>query len=89
MTFWEMNVLLDGLWRKNRDNWEQARLVGYTTARAHMKKGSGMEITKYFPLPWDEGDPEDKPTVTEADKTRLAQRAAEIEKQMALKLKLK
>lgn len=88
MTFWEMTVLLDGLWRKNRDSWEQARLVGYTTARSQMKKGTSFEITKYFPFPWDDGDPQQRTEeITAEEKERLAARAAQIERQMAEKLK--
>lgn len=65
MEMYEVESLLDGYYLKNKDGWEQARLVAYMTAQVNSTKSlSPKDIMKFH---WED---EDTPTVIDEDEIK-------------------
>lgn len=76
MRMYEADVLIDGIWRKKRQEWEQARLIAWVTLRSNTKSKVGL--SEFLPFEWDK-EKEKAPVVTEEDRMRLKARAKALE----------
>lgn len=79
MTFAEVRYFLDGLTRRNRESWEQTRLLGYIIAQGNSTKS--LKQTDILRFPWDEeNEKEVKDTgVSDEDVKRLRELAKQYE----------
>lgn len=82
MTFAEVESFLEGLNRRNRDAWEQTRLLGYIIAQSNSTKT--LKQTDILRFPWDEEEKKDT-SVTDDEMKRLRAKAKEIESQLNTK----
>lgn len=82
MTLAEVESFLEGLNRRNRDAWEQTRLLGYIIAQSNSTKT--LKQTDILRFPWDEEEKKDT-SVTDAEMKRLRAKAKEIESQLNTK----
>lgn len=81
MNFVEAGLFLEGLNKRNREAWEQTRILGYIIAQANSTKA--LERTDILNFPWDEPEEETKKeTVSDDDMVRLRARAKQIESQL-------
>ena len=51
MQFYEVETLIENLWRKNKESWEQTRTVGYITAQCQSTKK--LDPQELMPFPWE------------------------------------
>jgi len=81
MSFSEVRYFLQGLSMRNRESWEQARILGYIIAQSNSTKE--LKQTDILRFPWDEeeGGPQAN-IVSDADMERLRQKAKAIESQL-------
>ena len=49
MNFYEIEALLDNLWMKNKESWEQTRVRAYITAQTQSTKKIDMNDMMSFP----------------------------------------
>ena len=49
MNFYEIEALLDNLWMKNKESWEQTRVQAYITAQTQSTKKIDMNDMMSFP----------------------------------------
>lgn len=82
MSFVEVSCFLDGLNRRNRESWEQTRIVSYIIAQANSTKK--LEQSDILCFPWDEKeDVADKcTTVTGEEMARLRAMAKQVEDEL-------
>lgn len=81
MTFAEVESFLDGLNRRNREAWEQTRLLGYIIAQSNSTKT--LKQTDILRFPWDEEKKET--SVTDDEMKRLREKAKAVESQLKTK----
>lgn len=79
MQFYELNIICDSLHLRQKDNWEQARLVAYIIAQVNSKKR--LKPTDIIKFGWEDkiNKPQEQ-TMTLNDVERIKQMAAEREK---------
>lgn len=70
-----MECLLENIWRKNKDSWEQTRTVAYVTAQSQSTKEIDMQ--KMMTFPWEKGSKEGLPTREERDEAYQEMKAWE------------
>lgn len=80
MTFAEVRCFLEGLNMRNRESWEQTRLLGYIIAQANSTKT--LTPSDIIRFPWDEQKDKKDTSVSDADMKRLREKAKIIESQM-------
>ena len=81
MTFAEVVAFLDGLNRRNRESWEQTRIVAHVIAQANSTKQ--LEASDVLRFPWDEEqDKKKRSDVSDEDIKRLRKEAKLIEQQI-------
>ncbi|MEG2856298.1 hypothetical protein [Bacteroides sp.] len=82
MTFAEVRYFLEGLAARNRESWEQTRLIGYIIAQSNSTKT--LKQTDILRFPWDEEpEAEKKDTfVSSEDVERLRALAKQYESQI-------
>lgn len=82
MTFAEVRYFLEGLATRNREAWEQTRLIGYIIAQSNSTKT--LKQTDILRFPWDEEpEGEKKDTfVSSEDVERLRALAKQYESQI-------
>ena len=51
MQLYEVETLIENLWRKNKESWEQTRTVGYITAQCQSTKK--LDPQELMPFPWE------------------------------------
>lgn len=51
MELYEIEALMDNLWMKDRESWEQSRLQAYVTAQVNSTKQ--MEMKDIMTFPWE------------------------------------
>ena len=73
MDFIEVESFIDGLNRRNREAWEQTRLLGFIIAQSNS--------TRTLRFPWDEEEKKDT-SVTDEEMQRLRAKAKEVESQL-------
>nr|DAX88651.1 MAG TPA: hypothetical protein [Caudoviricetes sp.] len=79
MDFIEVESFIDGLNRRNREAWEQTRLLGFIIAQSNSTKT--LKQTDILRFPWDEEEKKDT-CVTDEEMKRLRVMAKEIESQL-------
>ncbi|MEB3372543.1 hypothetical protein SFC43_00520 [Bacteroides sp. CR5/BHMF/2] len=81
MDFIEVESFIDGLNRRNRESWEQTRLLGYIIAQSNSTKT--LKQTDILRFPWDDATDENKDTsVTDEEIERLRAKAKIVESQL-------
>lgn len=77
MTFGEVETFLMGFNRRNRDTWEQTRIIGYIIAQANSTKK--LKQTDILRFPWDESKEDRDTHVSDEEIARLRAKAKQIE----------
>lgn len=77
MTLAEVRYFLDGLTRRNRESWEQTRLLGYIIAQGNSTKS--LKQTDILRFPWDEENEVKDTGVSDEDVKRLRELAKQYE----------
>lgn len=82
MTLAEVRYFLEGLGRRNRESWEQTRIIAYVIAQANSTKQ--LKQSDILRFPWDEAKEDEKKrtSVTDEEVKRLRAKAKLIEKEM-------
>lgn len=57
MQMYELQPLIDNIYLKNRESWEQTRLLGYIIAQGHSTQR--ITMTDILKFPWDENEKND------------------------------
>lgn len=83
MTLAEVESFLEGLNRRNRDAWEQTRLLGYIIAQSNSTKT--LKQTDILRFPWDNEEEKEDASVTEDEMKRLRDKAKVVESQLNTK----
>lgn len=83
MTLAEVESFLEGLNRRNRDAWEQTRLLGYIIAQSNSTKT--LKQTDILRFPWDDEEEKKETNVTEDEMKRLRDKAKVVESQLNTK----
>lgn len=83
MTLAEVESFLEGLNRRNRDAWEQTRLLGYIIAQSNSTKM--LKQTDILRFPWDDEEEREDTSVTEDEMKRLRDKAKAVESQLNTK----
>ena len=73
MTFGEVETFLIGFNRRNRDAWEQTRIIGYIIAQANSTKQ--LEQTDILRFPWDKETTDKDTHVSDEEMKRLREKA--------------
>lgn len=77
MTFGEVEAFLTGFNRRNRETWEQTRVIGYIIAQANSTKK--LEQTDILRFPWDNESETKKDTqVSDEEMLRLREKAKQV-----------
>lgn len=79
MDFIEVESFIDGLNRRNRESWEQTRLLGFIIAQSNSTKT--LKQTDILRFTWDEEEKKDT-SVTDKEMQRLRAKAKEVESQL-------
>ena len=79
MDFIEVESFIDGLNRRNRESWEQTRLLGFIIAQSNSTKT--LKQTDILRFSWDEEEKKDT-SVTDEEMQRLRAKAKEVESQL-------
>lgn len=79
MDFIEVESFIDGLNRRNREAWEQTRLLGFIIAQSNSTRT--LKQTDILWFPWDEEEKKDT-SVTDEEMQRLRAKAKEVESQL-------
>lgn len=81
MTFAEVVTFLEGLNRRNRESWEQTRVITHVIAQANSSKQ--LAASDVLRFPWDEEqDKKKRSAVSDEDIRRLRKEAKLIEQQI-------
>lgn len=77
MTFGEVEAFLTGFNRRNRETWEQTRVIGYIIAQANSTKK--LEQNDILRFPWDNESETKKDTqVSDEEMLRLREKAKQV-----------
>ena len=79
MDFIEVESFIDGLNRRNREAWEQTRLLGFIIAQSNSTKT--LKQTDILRFPWDEEEKKDT-SATDEEMQRLRAKAKVVESQL-------
>lgn len=79
MDFIEVESFIDGLNRRNRESWEQTRLLGFIIAQSNSTRT--LKQTDILRFSWDEEEKKDT-SVTDEEIQRLRAKAKEVESQL-------
>ena len=80
MQLYELEVILDNLQLRHKQNWEQTRLLAYIIAQSNSTKK--INITDVIKFNWDNEKNETIDIMTDEDKDRLRKKSAEIIKEL-------
>lgn len=65
MQFYEVEALIENLWMKDKESWEQTRAITYVTAQCQSTKK--LDMKEMMTFPWEKGEKiEDNPEELEA-----------------------
>ena len=79
MDFIEVESFIDGLNRRNREAWEQTRLLAFIIAQSNSTRT--LKQTDILRFSWDEEEKKDT-SVTDEEIQRLRAKAKEVESQL-------
>ncbi|MDL2243907.1 hypothetical protein LJC54_00155 [Parabacteroides sp. OttesenSCG-928-J18] len=79
MSFYELNNLIENIHYKNREQWEQTRLLAYISASPYSKKS--LKINDIMEFDWDnkKEEKQEPKEITDADIERLRREAKQME----------
>ena len=75
MEFYEIEALIENLWMKDKESWEQTRTIGYITAQCQSTKK--FEPKSLMTFPWDEKVEKVEDTPEEIENMRKEMKAME------------
>lgn len=78
MQFYEIEALIENLWMKNKETWEQTRTISYITAQCQSSKKLNPEDLMKFP--WDKDY--EKEDFSEEDRKAILNEMKEMEKKL-------
>ena len=78
MAEWEIQLCVKNMHFASKNEWEQARMIMYSSLIPYFKKGQSKKPNELFPLSTDEDYQPDKPP-TEQDIERLSEMANNFE----------
>ena len=81
---YELEVILDNLHLKHKQNWEQTRLIAYIIAQSNSTKK--INITDVVKFSWDAEKDETIDIMTDEDKDRLKKKSDEIINELNAKI---
>ena len=81
---YELEVILDNLHLKHKQNWEQTRLIAYIIAQSNSTKK--INITDVVKFSWDNEKNETIDIMTDEDKDRLRKKSDEIINELNAKI---
>ena len=84
MQLYELEVILDNLHLKHKQNWEQTRLIAYIIAQSNSTKK--INITDVVKFSWDAEKDETIDIMTDEDKDRLKKKSDEIINELNAKI---
>lgn len=84
MQLYELEVILDNLHLKHKQNWEQTRLIAYIIAQSNSTKK--INITDVVKFSWDAEKDETIDIMTDEDKDRLKKKSNEIINELNAKI---
>lgn len=84
MQMYELEVILDNLQLRHKQNWEQTRLLAYIIAQSNSTKK--INITDVIKFSWDNAKDETIDIMTDEDKDRLKKKSDEIIKELNTKI---
>lgn len=78
MSFYEMGTLMEYLWMREKESWEQTRTVAYVTAQSQSTKK--LDPKQMMTFPWEkEYSSED---ISEEERADILKEMKEMEKQL-------
>ena len=76
MQMYELSSLLKNIFKKNRESWEQARMISYVIAQSNSTKQlKPIDILKFS---WDEKVPDNDISISNEDINRLREKSKQI-----------
>ena len=75
MNFYEIEALLENLWMKNKESWEQTRVQAYITAQTQSTKKIDMNDMMSFP--WESDSQTDE--ITDDERKEILKEMKEME----------
>ncbi|MDR1582065.1 MAG: hypothetical protein LBS55_02210 [Prevotellaceae bacterium] len=69
MPFYEINIAIDGLYLKNRQSWEQTRMICYVIAQTNSKKR--IKLTDIMKFWWEDKKNDENTHVSDDEAKRL------------------
>lgn len=78
MQMYEIKPLISASYLRNKDSWEQARLIAFIVAQANSSKK--LKVSDIMSFGWDEK--QKKPTVSNEDVERLRKKTELIQKKL-------
>ena len=80
MKFYEIEVLIENLWMKNKESWEQTRIQAYITAQTQSTKKIDMNDMMSFPWEKKEEKVEDTPEDIEMMRKEMKEMESRLNK---------
>ena len=68
MTFYEIETLLENLWMKEKESWEQTRTVAFITAQCQSTKK--LDMKEMMTFPWEKDMEKETDTPEEREQVR-------------------
>lgn len=78
MTFYEVSTLLENLWMKEKESWEQTRTVAFVTAQSQSTKKLDMKSMMTFP--WEKDFENEE--ISEEERAEILREMKEMEQKM-------
>lgn len=80
MQFYEIQCLMDNLWRKDKEGWEQTRVMGYITAQSQSTKK--LDMKELMPFEWDKEKVQEDVPPTEDERKAIFEEMKAMEKKL-------
>ena len=58
MQFYEIDSLIQDIYKKNKEKWEMTRFIAYVMAQTQTTEK--LQLTKFLPFPWDDKETEEE-----------------------------
>lgn len=78
MQFYEIECLIENMWRKDKVSWEQTRTVAYVTAQSQSTKKIDMQSMMTFP--WEKGT--EREEITDEERQNILREMKVMEERM-------
>lgn len=73
---YEINALMRNIYRKNKESWEQTRMICYTTVQSQSTKK--LKPTDILAFPWDNDNKKSDTSISNEDVDKLKRKANEF-----------